>query len=323
MKTTDTLKIWKLKIRLFLIMTLFFGIIYGLVSMVSYVFGVVNFFFYAILAIVIIFFQYLLGPSIINLTMRVKYVSEKEEPDLYKMIKELAEKADIPMPKIGISSLKIPNAFAFGRWLSDGRVCVTQGILDLLDKKELKAVLGHEISHLKHRDVLVMTLLSTVPMLAWFLARSSFYSSNRRNSGMLLIGLLAFVIYIITNLLVLYVSRIREYYADAGSLKLGNSGHYLATALYKLVHGSAKSPKEEIKFVEGAKAFFVNDVSKAHDEILQLADLDLDKSGTIDPHELKLLKEKHIKLTPSEKLLEVLSTHPNMLKRIKYLAELS
>lgn len=321
MKKEIAPKTFGLKIKLYLTLALFFGIMYALVSAVTYVLGIGNFIFYGVLAIGILFLQYLLGPSIVNLTMRVKYVSEKEEPELHELVEELAKKANIPKPKIGISPLKIPNAFAFGRWKNDGRVCVTQGILDLLNKKELKAVLGHEISHLKHKDVTVITLLSVVPMIAWFLARSMFY--NRRNNSAILIGILAFIIYLITNLLVLYVSRIREYYADTGSVSLGNASHDLATALYKLVYGSAKAPKDEIKFVEGAKAFFVNDVSKAHDEVMQLADLDLDKSKTIDPHELEILKEKHIKLSFSEKILEILSTHPNMLKRIKHLAETS
>jgi len=311
--------IW-LKIRLYLMLVLFFAIVYAFVSAISYLLGITNFLFYGILAIALVSFQYLVSPKIVEWTMQVRYVDEKEEPELHRMVAKLAERAGIPKPKVGISALKIPNAFAFGRWKSDGRVCVTQGILDLLDKKELEAVLGHEISHLKHKDVVIITLLSVVPMIAWYLAQSMFWSRDRRGNAAI-IGIFAFIIYFVTNLLVLYASRIREYYADAGSIELGNSPHNLASALFKLVKGSASLPKPALKQAEGVKAFFLNDVSKAHDEISDLAQLDLDKSGTLDPEELAALKEKHIKLGALDRLLELMSTHPNMLKRIKTLAQ--
>ncbi|MGB9675111.1 MAG: zinc metalloprotease HtpX [Candidatus Nanoarchaeia archaeon] len=312
--------IW-LKIRMYLIVALFFAIVYAFVSAISYLLGITNFLFYGILAIAIIGLQYLAGPKIIELTMQVKYVDEKQEPELHKIVERLAKKAGIPKPKIGISALKIPNAFAFGRWKSDGRVCVTEGILNLLDKKELEAVLGHEISHLKHRDVAIITLLSLVPMLAWYVAQSMIWARDRKGNTVL-VGVLAFLIYFITNLLVLYISRIREYYADFGSVELGNAPHSLASALFKLVKSSAKLPKPILKQAEGAKAFFLNDVSKAHDEIVELSQLDVDKSGVLEPEELAILREKTVKLSTLDKLLELMSTHPNMLKRIKVLSEL-
>ena len=129
--------------------------------------------------------------------------------------------------------------------------------------------------------------------------------------------------YFITNLLVLYASRIREYFADRGSVQLGNRPEALATALYKLVYGSARLNKETLKEAEGLKAFFVNDPSRAIDEIRELSDLDADKSGTIDPDELALLRSKKIHLTFGDRLMEALSTHPNMLKRIRHLSELN
>ena len=99
-----------------------------------------------IIAVIILGLQYLIGPSMVGWTMRVKWVSEKEEPELHRMVAELARGAGLPKPKVGISQLSIPNAFAFGRTRRDGRVCVTHGIMGLLNKDELRAVLGHEIS---------------------------------------------------------------------------------------------------------------------------------------------------------------------------------
>ncbi|MCX6774755.1 MAG: M48 family metalloprotease, partial [DPANN group archaeon] len=239
------------------------------------------------------------------------------------IVARLAKKAGIPKPRVGISDVQIPNAFAFGRWKSDGRVCVTKGILDLLSKKELEAVLGHELSHLKHRDVIFITLISVIPMIAWFVANATMFSQSDKKGSTAIIGIFAFIIYFFTNLLVLYGSRIREYYADMGSVSLGSEPHQLATALYKLVYGAAKANPQSLKQVEGMKAFFANDISNAQNEIRDLAQLDLDKSGTIDPDELEALKNKQIKLKPLDKLMEVMSTHPNMLKRIKALSGLA
>ena len=118
----------------------------------------------------------------------------------------------------------------------------------------------------------------------------------------------------------MYGSRIREYYADLGSVELGNKPHHLATALYKLSLGSARIPKKTLKQAEGMKAFFLNDPSRAMNEVRSLKEIDLDMSGTIDQNELMILQTKTIKLTGSDKLLEALSTHPNMVKRIKQLA---
>src|SRR3989304_1055760 len=131
-------------------------------------------------------FQYLIGPSLVGWTMRVKWVSEKEAPDLHRMVAELAEKANLPKPKVGISQLNLPNAFAYGRTQRDGRICVTQGILKLLNRDELRAVLGHEMAHIRHRDMAVITLLSAIPMILYWLAWSLMWGgmlSGRRQGG--------------------------------------------------------------------------------------------------------------------------------------------
>lgn len=310
-----------LQIKMYLLVAALFGIIYALVSVVGAAMGIGNFLFYGILASAMMLAQYMLGPKIVEWSMKVEYVSEEDYPELHKMVAELAKKAGVPKPRVGIAKTKLPNAFAFGRWASDSRVCVTEGILDLLDKKELRAVLGHEISHVKNRDVLVITLISVVPMLAWYIAQSFLYGS-REKGNTVAIGALAFAIYFLTNLLVLYASRIREYYADRGSVKIGNDPHCLASALYKLVYGSAKTPKHELKRVEGMKAFFANDPSRAVQELSDLAEIDADKSGHIDEKELKALQHANLRISGADKFMEILSTHPNMVKRIQTLAKM-
>lgn len=316
---------WYLKLRMYILMAVLFAIVYAVVSMISFHLGITNFYFYIILSLVIMLFQYMLGPKIVEWSMRVHYIKENEYPELYRSVRSLAEKANIPMPKVGISDLAIPNAFAFGRSIKDGRICVTRGIMGLLSKEELRAVLGHEMSHIKNRDVLTITILSVIPMILYRIAWQFLFFGDRRDrnqgSSTMLVGLVAFLFYFVTNLLVLYASRIREYFADKGSIDLGNDPTLLASALYKLVYGSARMPKEELKTAEGMKAFFANDPSRALNELRDLRELDLDRSGTISSQELDTLRNKSIKLNFGDKLLEVFSTHPNMLKRIKRLSD--
>jgi heat shock protein HtpX len=301
-----------------------FAIVYAVVSMISYQFGISNFYFYLGISLVMMFVQYMIGPKIVEWTMHIKYVKKQEYPRLFQMVEVLANRAQIPMPRICVAQIALPNAFAFGRGLKDGRVCVTEGILKLLDDDELKAVLGHELSHLKNRDVLTITLLSVIPMIMYRIAFNFLFYGRRRDErggNTVLIGMVAFLFYLITNLLVLYASRIREYFADRGSILLGNQPAKLASSLYKLAYGSARMDSESLKETEGLKAFFVNDPSQARKEIRDLRQLDLDKSGTLDNAELDLLSNRNIRLGFGDKLLELMSTHPNMLKRIKKLSQ--
>jgi heat shock protein HtpX len=315
-----------LQTRMFLLVAVLFGILYGVITGIGTWMGAGGIVSYIILAFVFLGFQYLISPSIVSWTMRVKWVSEKEAPELHQMVAELAREAGLPKPKVGVSQLTMPNAFAFGRTQGDGRVCVTQGILNILSRDELKAVLGHEMSHIKHRDMAVITLLSAIPLIMYWIAWSMMWggaSGGRRQGGgyAVLIGLGAFLLYFITNLLVLYGSRIREYYADAGSIQLGNMPHHLATALYKLVYGDARfKGKEELKRVEGVKAFFVNNPSRAWYELRELSQLDQNHSGTIDQNELLALRQMRVRLSFGDRLMELFTTHPNMLNRIKRLS---
>ncbi|VVB60771.1 Protease HtpX [uncultured archaeon] len=320
-----------LQLRLYLLVGLMFAILYGIFVGIGYYLQITGGYFYLFMigiAAGIVFLQYLIGPKIVEWSMRIKYVNEQEYPRLHQMVAELAEKAGLPnKPKVGISQLPIPNAFAFGRTKKGSRVCVTKGLLELLNEDELKAVLGHELSHIKHRDVAVITILSVIPMICYMIYVSFLWGGmgrrDRDSGGAIAIGILALFVYFITNLLVMYGSRIREYYADQGSAELGNQPHYLATALYKLTVSTARTPKQALKQTEGMKAFFINDPSRAMYDVRELKDIDLDMSGTIDQNELMMLSTKKISLKTSDKLLEVLSTHPNVVKRIKHLASLS
>ncbi len=312
------LSTWKLKLRMFLATVLLFGLIYAILMVVGSILGLGGPLFYALLGFGVIFLQYLISPKIVELTMNVHYVSEAEAPRLHAMVDELARRAGIPKPRVGIAEIALPNAFAFGRTKADGRVCVTRGILNLLDEEELRAVLGHEISHIKHSDMIVMTLVSAVPLICYYIFWSTVFS---RDDEANLVGIAALIAYFIGQLIVLFISRTREYYADQGSVEIGGQPHKLASALYKLVYGSAQFNRDDLKQVEGVKAFFLNDVSAAYGEIEDLRQLDMNMDGTIDLAELQRIKYGGVKVGLGARILELLSTHPNMLKRVERLSK--
>jgi heat shock protein HtpX len=313
-----------LQLKMYLLSIVLFGILYAIMAAAGAYLGIGSFLFYGLAAIGLMFVQYMIGPKIVGWSMKVRYVSEKEEPELHRMVAEIAEKAGTKKPRVGISEMQMPNAFAFGRWKGDARICVTRGIMNLLSKEEMKAVLGHEMTHVTNRDVTIITLLSVIPMICWWLSRGLFFSSGDREkaNSAVLIGIVAFVLYFVTNLLVLYASRIREYSADRGSVKLGNKPNHLASALYKLVYGNAKADKSEVKQAQGYRAFFVNDPSTAANDFSDLRAVDKDMNGTIDANELEGIRNAKVRVSRAQRAMEILSTHPNMLKRIQHLSTL-
>ncbi len=319
---------FSLQMRMWLLLTALFAIIYALITMIGTAMGVQNFYFYLMISVGMMFVQYMIGPKMVEWSMHVKYVKDRSEyPELWDMVADQARQAQVPMPRVCISQVNIPNAFAFGRGINDGRVCVTQGIMNLLNMEELKAVIGHEMAHIRNRDVLTITMLSVIPIIMYRIAwHFMFYGNRRRDNNHpsgLAIGMVALLFYFITNLLVMYASRIREYFADKGSVEFGNRPEALASALYKLVYGSARAGKDSIKEAEGMKAFFLNDPSIALDEIKELRQLDTDNNGIIDQNELSRIRGLQLKLAAGDKVMELMSTHPNMLKRIKHLSTLS
>ena len=306
-----------LYIRLAFAIMLLFAIVYALLVLIAYFAGYAQPIVLAILAFIIVLIQYMVSPKIVETTMRVKYISREDNPKLYGMVERLAKEAGIPTPKVGISMLEIPNAFAFGRSKRDGRVCVTKGLLRILNDEELEAVIGHEISHIKHRDMVVITMLSVIPLLSYLIFWNSLWG-RRRGEGAA-IAFVAFLVYLISNLIVLYVNRIREYYADYGSAILTKKPHALASALYRITLSTSGLPKEKIKEAEGMKAFFATDPSTSRRDIFDLKQADLNLDGHIDEYEMKMFAER-AKISTTDKLMEIFSSHPNVVNRIKKLA---
>jgi heat shock protein HtpX len=172
---------------------------------------------------------------------RAKPVTEQEAPRLYAMVRELTSRAEMPMPRLYVSPSEQPNAFATGRSPNHAAVAVTQGLLHALDDDEVKGVLAHEISHVRHRDILISSVAAAVAMAIMFVARMAMFSAlfggrgNDRDGGNVVGALLMIVLApLAASMIQMAISRSREYEADRGGAELLGSGEPLARALEKI-----------------------------------------------------------------------------------------
>ena len=284
--------------------------------------GITSWKLYFGITLVISFIQYWFGPSLVKRSMNVRPLSEAEAPHIHQMVQELADAAGVPKPEIGLSEINIPNAFAYGRSSRSGHIAITRPILGLLDRDELKAVLGHEMGHIKHNDMIITAAVSLIPMICYYIALSFMFSGDSRNGGGIIIGILGYLFYLVGQVLVLFISRTREYYADEASVEYGNRPAALVSALYKLSYGAARCSKETIDEVNTNRAFFINDVNNAENDITDFQQIDFDGDGKISDEELRRLASADVKISPKSGIMEIFSTHPDSLKRVKRLAEL-
>jgi heat shock protein HtpX len=313
---------WKLRLRMILTSVIMFTIVYFLIMIVGAYLGITSWKLYFGITLVISFIQYWFGPSLVKRSMNVRPLSEAEAPHIHQMVQELADAAGVPKPEIGLSEINIPNAFAYGRSSRSGHIAITRPILGLLDRDELKAVLGHEMGHIKHNDMIITAAVSLIPMICYYIALSFMFSGDSRNGGGIIIGILGYLFYLLGQVLVLFISRTREYYADEASVEYGNRPAALVSALYKLSYGAARCSKETIDEVNTNRAFFINDVNNAKNDITDFQQIDFDGDGKISDEELRRLASADVKISPKSGIMEIFSTHPDSLKRVKRLAEL-
>jgi heat shock protein HtpX len=285
-----------------------------------------------ILTVLFILFQYLIGPAIVRMTTRLQYLKPGENPWLESTVKGLADKTGIPMPRLATVPDNTPNAFVFGRTATGATLALHEGLLRNLNEDEVKGVIGHELGHLKHKDYIVMTVLSALPLLAYLVARGTWQAawisgrSREKNEGnmraaLFVVGIISYVVYIISLLCVMRLSRLREHYADAYSAYVTGSPRSLESALTKITYGLSLSPKAP----SGARAFYIGDPAQAKQEIQQIMDkkqeYDLDHDGVLDEKELELAMEKEAK-SAWTKMNSLFSTHPPTFKRILLLHEI-
>ena len=278
-----------------------------------------------------ILFQYAVGPAIVAATTHLHYLKPGENPWLEKTVKEIADKSGLPMPKLATVPNNTPNAFTFGRSTSNATLAVHEGLLRQLNEEEVKGVIAHELGHVKHKDYIVMTVLSALPLIAYYVAQITLYagafSGGRRNSkdnsgvALIAIGVIAFIIYILTFLIVMRLSRLREHYADAYSAYVTGNPRELESALAKISYGLSISPKAP----EGVRAFYIEDPAAAKQEVQHIMEnkdeYDLDHDGVLDERELELAMEKESKSTWVQ-MNSLFATHPPTFKRILLLKEI-
>ena len=250
-------------------------VITGLLLLVLYmtIIGVLlalklSFSFVIVIAGAMLFSQYFFSDKIAMFSMQAHEVTAAEEPQLHAMVDRLCLMANMPKPRIGVAEMDMPNAFATGRSPKAAVVCATRGIMNRLSDEELEAVLAHELSHVAHRDVAVMTIASGVGMLAGLIGRMAMWGAmlggggdsrnNNDNNGAieLVVWLLSIVISIVAYLLTMALSRYRELAADRSGAILIGKPSVLASALVRITGDIGRIPRTDLRKAEGMNAFF-------------------------------------------------------------------
>lgn len=244
-----------------------------------------------LVAALMAFLQYYFSDKLVLWSTKTRIVEEDEYPELHRMVESLAARAGLPKPKIGIMVSPVPNAFATGRSPKNAVVAVTDSIMRTLNREELEAVLAHEISHVKNRDMLTLTMASFISMLAFLIMRNWIFISlfNNRDNNMgalILVYVVSIVVWLVSTLLTRALSRYREFAADRGSAVLTGNPQALISALTKISGRMDYIPAEKKQEVEGANAFFI------------------------------------IPALSGNTLMELFSTHPPLEKRVAALQEL-
>jgi heat shock protein HtpX len=207
-------------------------------------------------------FQYFFSDKLVLWSTGARIIEGDEYPELHLMVEKLCKEAGLPLPQIAIMQSPVPNAFATGRSPKHAVVACTDSIMRLLNREELEAVLAHELAHVKNRDILTMTLASFIAMIASIIMQSFFFSAlfggrNREGGSWIIIWIVSIIVYAISTLLILALSRYREFAADRGSAQITRNPRALISALNKISGRMEVVPAEAKARVEGANAFFI------------------------------------------------------------------
>ena len=210
--------------------------------------------------------QYFTSDKLALRASGAKVVQPNEAPELHAMVDRLCAMADLPKPRVAIIDTDVPNAFATGRNPKNSAVAVTAGLWRRLEPQEVEGVLAHELSHIANRDVLIMTVASFFAMLAAMLTRFGMYGGlfgggrSRDNNGLpvwMIVLLVSIATYFISQILILAISRYREFAADRGSALITGSPEHLMSALQKIASDMFRIPQSDLREVEGMNAFFI------------------------------------------------------------------
>ncbi|MFZ1062539.1 MAG: zinc metalloprotease HtpX [Acidimicrobiales bacterium] len=245
-----------------LLLVLLYAIIITVLIRVGVAFG-----FVIVIAFALIFSQYFFSDKIAMFSMHAHEVTPAQEPRLHEIVDRLCLLANMEKPRVGVAEIDMPNAFATGRSPKHAVICATRGIMNRLNDEELEAVLAHELSHVAHRDVAVMTIASGVGMLAGLVSRVAMWGAilggggrGRGGQNIVLLEMVTWivslVIYVIAYLLTMALSRYRELAADRSGAILIGKPSVLASALVHITGDMGKIPRTDLRKAEGMNAFF-------------------------------------------------------------------
>jgi heat shock protein HtpX len=195
--------------------------------------------------------------------MGARQVTPQEAPELHAMIERLCIQADLPKPKIAVAYTEMPNAFAIGKSQKSATVCATTGIMKLLSPAELEGVMAHELTHVKNRDVMIMTIASFFASVASMILQFGFFfggggqSDDDDGPGFIVVILASLVVYVLSFFLMMALSRYREFVADRGAALITGRPSALASALQKLSSGMARLPQQDLRTANELSAFFI------------------------------------------------------------------
>ena len=319
----EIMNVWKLRLSMAGTLAIIIGLSTLVFTLILSWAGVFDILTLGVLVVAFNIIQWLIAPYMVGAIYKVKALPENENPHLHQTVSDLSRKSGISKPKLMIAQIPLPNAFAYGSPLTGSRIAVTQGLLKSLDEGEVEAVVGHELGHLKHKDVQVMMAISFLPALFTYMGYTFMFSQGRRNEGsngaLLGIGFIAFAW--VLNMFTLYLSRIREYYADRHSAAVVDNGSQkLSTGLAKIVNATraiSKPQPRQKQSVTAFKALFIADPDRATADSAAINTMQASSSSNLVQ---EILSKK---LTSADKLAEVFSTHPNIIKRLRALQELS
>ena len=321
------MSLWKLRFSMLGTLTLIIGLSTLFFTVILSFLGTFSLLTLAVIVVLFNIIQWLISPYIINAIYRAREVTKSENPQLHGIVERLSEKSRIKTPKVMIADIPVPNAFAYNSPIAGSRVAVTNGLLKTLDEEEVEAVIGHELGHLKHRDVQVMMFVSILPAIFYFIGYSMLLSSmfrrrdERGGSGAAVIGIASLFLYWILTMFTLYLSRLREYYADRHSASIVEEGpRKLSEVLAKIVYstGRMKRARPETRSFNSFKALFISDPDRAEADTMAIAE-----SASVASDQ-KLVQEALKRgVTALDKFLELFSTHPNIVKRLWALQKLA
>lgn len=256
----------QLTVRMFIVMFLLAAVYLGFITFLWE--AGVDFFTLLIFAGVLLAVQYFLSDKIALWSVGAKEVTPEQAPELHAMVERLAQTVDLPKPKVAMVESDVPNAFATGRSPKNSVIAVTSSLMQRLQPQEVEAVLAHEMTHIRNRDVMVITLATFFATVANFLMRMLMFQGmyggygRRRDrdgggSAIILVWVVSLVVWIISFVLIRALSRYREYAADRGSAIITGAPSLLASALMKISGAMSRIPQQDLRQVEGMNAFFI------------------------------------------------------------------